>query len=290
MRTVHLLPNVVTLANAFCGLLALAKAIDALAYAGGDEGIFYVKMQTACLLVFLGMVFDTLDGFVARVTRSASDFGAQLDSYADALTFGVTPALLAKVLIEHEGPLTGWHGNPRVHFLAAAAFALMAILRLVRFNLEEEQRPSEDHASFAGLPSPAAAGSVVATIWLYLVLRRPELETAEGTPTPFGRLMGWMNGVDWRPLLDLLPSLLVVMLPLLGLLMVSRVRYPHFGRWLVAGRGSFPHLIVIVFAFLVFFLAPVPALFTVFNAFVLWGLLGALRARRASAPTGGSGA
>jgi CDP-diacylglycerol--serine O-phosphatidyltransferase len=287
MRTVHLLPNLITLANAFCGLLALAKAIDALAYSAEDAGIFYAKMETACLLVFLGMVFDTLDGFVARMTGSASSFGAQLDSYSDALTFGVTPALLAKVLIEHEATLTDWPGNPRVHFLAAAAFALMAILRLVRFNLEgEEERRDRGHDRFHGLPSPGAAGAVASTIWLYLVLRRPELETTDGTPTPFGRVMGWMNGVDWQPFLDLVPMALVAMLPLLGLAMVSGIRYAHFGRMLMAGRGSFLALVGLVFGAFAFFLAPVPALFLGFNGFVLWGPIQDLRTRRAARAAG----
>lgn len=278
MRTIHLLPNLITLANAFCGLLALAKAVDALAYSGDDPGIFYEKMETACLLVFLGMLFDTLDGFAARVTRSASQFGAQLDSYSDALTFGVTPALLAKVLIEHEAPLTGLEGNPRVHFLAAAAFALMAILRLVRFNLESDEEAADGEAGrtskspwFAGLPSPGAAGAVAGTIWFYLVMRRPELETTEGTPTPFGSVLGFMNGVDWNSFLDFVPSLLVGMLPVLGLLMVSRVRYVHMGQLVLGGRSSFLTLVGFVFGSFAFFLAPVPALFVGFNLFVLWG-------------------
>jgi CDP-diacylglycerol--serine O-phosphatidyltransferase len=277
MRKIQLLPNLITLANAFCGMLALAKAIDALAYSGSDDSVFYRKLETACLLVFLGMIFDLLDGFVARLTRSTSEFGAQLDSYADALTFGVTPALLAKVLIEHEGPLIGWPGNPRVHFLAAAAFALMAILRLVRFNLDSDPQVKQQHSIFYGLPSPGAAGAVASTIWLYLVLKRPELETSDGTPTPFGRLMGWMQGVDWRPFLDLVPALLVAMLPVLGLLMVSKVRYAHFGRLLTRDRSTFLTLVALVFGSFAFYLAPVPMLFLAFNGFVLAGPLGRVR-------------
>ena len=101
------------------------------------------------------MVFDALDGQAWRASPAArSDFGAQLDSFSDALTFGVAPALLAKILIEHEGPLIALPGNPRLHFLAAAAFALMAILRLVRFNLETDARARRAPR----LPGPALAG------------------------------------------------------------------------------------------------------------------------------------
>ena len=118
MKPVSMLPNLLTLANCGCGLLAISKGIDALAYTGKDEILFYLKMETACSLIFLGMVFDVLDGKVARITDSFSDFGAQLDSFADALTFGVAPAILAKVLMEHEGLLP-----PRLHFFAAASFS-----------------------------------------------------------------------------------------------------------------------------------------------------------------------
>ncbi len=191
MKRINLLPNLITLANAFCGLLALAKAIDALTFTGGDPVVFYEKMETACFLVFLGMVFDSLDGLVARLTRAYSDFGAQLDSFADALTFGVVPAMLAKVLIEHEAEISGYVGNARLHFLAAAAFALMAILRLVRFTIETDH-DKDSHAPFRGLPSPPAAGAVASTIWLYPMPRRRELEQSEGTPPPLHSLPGWM--------------------------------------------------------------------------------------------------
>ncbi len=272
MKRIHVLPNVITLANAFCGLVALAKGIDALTLSGESPEVFYRKMESACFFVFLGMVFDSLDGMVARLTRAYSDFGAQLDSFSDALTFGVVPAMLAKILIEHEGAIDGAaSGASRLHFLAAASFALMAILRLVRFNLETEHE-RESHETFRGLPSPAAAGAVASTIWIYLILRSPELETSEGTPTPMHRLLGWMRTLDWDPFLSWVPSLLAASLPLLGLLMVSRVRYAHPVLYLTRGRTQFFNLVGAVFVLFLFYLAPVPFLFLVFNGFALFGL------------------
>jgi CDP-diacylglycerol--serine O-phosphatidyltransferase len=314
VKRIHLLPNLLTLGNAFCGLLALAKGIDALAYQGVDPLVFHRKMEVACALVFGGMVFDVLDGFAARLTRSASAFGAQLDSFADALTFGVVPALLAKILIEHETP-DGSFGTSRVHFLAAAAFALMAILRLVRFNLEADSKaptvPSvarvagaagfggvavesdEDDlgsappvrrrkADFSGLPSPVAAGAVASLVWLYLILSRPELETSEGTATPTRR---FLQLVDYSPdqyrwLLDWLPGVCVLVLPLLGLLMVSHVRYPHLANLLAPKRRSFFSLVAIVFAAFLLYLAPVPVLALCFWSFVAAGLVKWLAAVR----------
>jgi len=272
---IHLLPNLITLGNAFCGLLALAYAIDALALSGRDASIFYRKLELACFLIFLAMVLDAMDGLVARLTQSSSELGAQLDSFSDALTFGVVPAMLAKVLIEHEGPQLGYQGSPRLHYLAAAAFALMAILRLARFNLENE--PDDDaHTHFKGLPSPAAAGAVASTIWLYLVLRRPELEVDAGVMTPFGKLMSWMEHLNWAPLLSHVPLVLALMLPALGLLLVSRVRYAHFVSFLVRDRHPFFVLVAIVFCGFLLYLAPVPVLFATFNGFALAGVIRAL--------------
>ena len=278
-RRVQVIPNLITLGNAFCGLLALAKAVDALALSADDPAVFYQKMESACFFVFLGMLLDALDGFVARLVGSSSEFGAQLDSFSDALTFGVVPAILAKVLIEHE---EGAHyvGNARLHFMAAAIFALMAILRLVRFNLEPDPEPGEESKkkTFRGLPSPAAAGMVASTIWLYLILRRPELEEAEGTPTPLRRVLGWMESVEWTPVLDWVPVALVAMLPVLGFLMVSNVRYLHaFSA--VMQKGQFLTLVGAVFGLILFFLAPVPFLFMFAAGFVASGFVTPLLTR-----------
>lgn len=271
-RRAQLLPNLITLGNAFCGVLALSKAIDALTLSTDNPIVFYEKMEAACFLVFLGMVFDALDGLVARMTGGGSEFGAQLDSFSDALTFGVVPAMLAKVLIEHES--TG--GSARLHFLAAASFSLMAILRLVRFNLDPggtSDKKNEDFKTFQGLPSPAAAGAVASTIWLYLILRRPELEVEEGTPTWLHRMLAFMREVNWAPYIDWVPTLLVGLLPVLGLLMVSNLRYVHGISYVTSRGGQFLTLVVIVFSLILLYLAPVPILFLTAMTFLLSGLV-----------------
>ena len=282
VKRISLLPNLVTLANASCGLLAISKAIDALAATSQSPAIFYAKMDTACSLIFLAMVFDAMDGKLARMTKTASEFGAQLDSFSDLVTFGVAPAILAKVLIEHESPLLNYVGSPRLHFMAAAAFALMALLRLARFNLETDT-DEDSHSEFSGLPSPAAAGALTSTMWLYLTLRRPELEVTEGTRTPFGRLMGWMQDIDWTPILGWLPVILTTLLLVLGLLMVSRIRYAHLVSNLTNDRSQFITLVLIVFGLFALFLAPVPALFLIFNSFWTIGIIRSLRARKRAA-------
>jgi CDP-diacylglycerol--serine O-phosphatidyltransferase len=270
----------------------LSKAIDALILSGDDPTVFYQKMDRACFYVFVGMICDGLDGLVARLTRGESAFGAQLDSFSDALTFGVVPALLVKVLVEHEGGLTGHAGNPRLHFLASASFALMAILRLVRFNLEpDEEKTGEEKTgevkTFRGLPSPAAAGMVVSTIWLYLVMRQPSLEKEEGTSTFFHRALSFMEAPYWEPILDWVPVLLACALPILGFLMVSNVRYVHTISYLMLPRSQFFTLVGIVFLLILFYMAPVLFLFLFAAGFTLSGfvLQGLARLRLIRAPS-----
>ena len=293
MRRIHLLPNLLTLANAFCGLLALMKGIDALAFSGAEGPDFYSKLETACWLVFLGMLLDAVDGKVARMVGGASSFGAQLDSFSDMITFGVAPAVLVKVLIEHEGPLYASWGNPwdnpRIHFVAAATFSVMAMLRLARFNLETE--PDEAaHKTFSGLPSPGAAGSVCATMLMYLSLRNPAIERSDGSLTPLGAILRLFPQIDKNPSLFAFLPILALLLPCLGLLMVSRVRYVHMFSALT-GRGQFVTLVSVVFAAICLFVAPVLAVFVVFNGYVILGFLRGVFGRRspgraAAAPAG----
>ncbi|MEL6713707.1 MAG: CDP-alcohol phosphatidyltransferase family protein, partial [Planctomycetota bacterium] len=267
-RTIRLLPNALTLANAGLGLLAISKAIDALAL-GQDPAAFESNLEAACWLVLAAGVFDALDGKVARLTNSLSPLGAQLDSLADALTFGVAPAIIAKVLLEHAEL-----AHTRIHFAAAAAFSLMAILRLARFNAETDD--DDDHSRFRGLPTPAAAGTLVATILLFLSVRGSiEGATAGVQPTLFGRaLEACPVGLRETVGDTLLLPLVLGLLPLLALLMVSRVQYVHLVTRLgsMQGRGA---LVGLVFAMLGLFLVPVPFLFLFGLGYVGSGLFGA---------------
>ncbi|MFT5049011.1 MAG: CDP-diacylglycerol--serine O-phosphatidyltransferase [Chlamydiales bacterium] len=258
-----MLPSLLTLCNAGVGLLAISKAIDALA---GDPLLFDQRLESACWLIFLAMVFDALDGKVARITDSFSDFGAQLDSFADALTFGVAPALIAKVLMEHEGLLP-----PRLHFFAAASFSLMAILRLARFNLDNDHS-AEAHDEFRGLPSPAAAGTIVASILMFLSLRGG-IEVADGAATPVGKGLAFLPQAFRESCAGVLLPSIMIMLPLLGLLMVGRTRYVHLGSRLLSGGGAFKSLVTFVFVAQLLYLAPVPMLFMTGLVYVGWGLV-----------------
>lgn len=272
MKHVALLPNLFTLANAGCGLLAISKAIDALALGPDDPG-FHGTFETACWLIMFALILDALDGKVARLTDSFSDFGAQLDSFADAITFGVAPAMVGKVLLESQELY-----HPRLNFFAAAAFTLMAILRLARFNVGNEHS-EEAHKRFTGLPSPAAAGTLVITILMSFSLGGG-IEGTGSQATAVGKGLSLLPEA-WRAAIAaaLLPSVLFLMLGL-GLLMVSRVSYVHgFGG--VIGAGGFPALVKMVFFFLGLYLAPVPVLFVIGYGYVIHGMVVSLRSRSA---------
>jgi CDP-diacylglycerol--serine O-phosphatidyltransferase len=142
-RGIFLLPSMFTLANLFCGYACVVYSTR------GD-------FDTAALLIGIAMVIDMLDGLIARLTNSQSAFGAELDSLADVVSFGLAPAILAFT----------WGLWPlgRLGWAAGFIYVTAAALRLARFNI---QSSSGDKKYFAGMPSPAAAGVIASTVYLW---------------------------------------------------------------------------------------------------------------------------
>ncbi|MBP8300422.1 MAG: phosphatidylcholine/phosphatidylserine synthase [Planctomycetes bacterium] len=235
LKDVPVLPSLITLGNLFFGFLAIAKVADALRQVKPGEPFSSVVelFATASVLIFVAMVCDALDGRVARMTGQTTPFGAQLDSLADMVTFGTAPAFLAKVLVD-------WHAqgddnhllpmHPKLFYAAAAVYVLCAALRLARFNVETGS-DEEDHREFKGLPSPAAASVVCALIALFCTRNDPESRLGS-----LSHLLLTPERFDW--IVMAMPGVLV----LLGLLMVSRVPYPHAMHWILRKRHSLPFL------------------------------------------------
>jgi CDP-diacylglycerol--serine O-phosphatidyltransferase len=230
LRTVPVLPSLITLGNLFLGFLAMAKGTDAVQVGDIQAPLVVAAFETAALFVFLAMVFDALDGRVARMTGQTSAFGAQLDSLADVVTFGCAPAFLAKVLINlHEGEPTGLlPSHPKIYYFCAAVYVLCAAMRLARFNVESSGPSDADHREFKGLPSPAAA-AVICSLLAFFTSRRDESAILT-------RLFLPADIHQWTVIL--MPGILVVT----GLLMVSKVPFPHMFYTLVQRRHSFPFL------------------------------------------------
>lgn len=234
LRTVPVLPSLITLGNLFLGFLAMSKVTDAVQIGDVTSPLVIAKFETAALFVFLAMLFDALDGRVARMTGQTTAFGAQLDSLADVVTFGCAPAFLAKVLINlHEGPPTELlPPHPKLYYFCAAVYVLCAAMRLARFNVESTGPAEEDHREFKGLPSPGAAAVVCALIAFF---------TSRGDQSAIlTRLFLPEQIQQWTVVL--MPGMLVV----LGLLMVSKVPFPHMFYTLVQRRHSFPFLATMV--------------------------------------------
>lgn len=239
LKTVPILPSLVTLGNVFFGFLAMAKAADAAILCSENGGQLTPEAARLLLmsaeLIFVAMIFDALDGAVARLTRQTSQFGAQLDSMADMVTFGVAPALISKVVIDvyRGGADPVILLSRKMVYVAAVVYVLCAAMRLARFNAEVESDEAEDHKEFAGMPTPAAAAGIAALLLLFCALIDPERSDA----LAFLFELGAVKWVLWS-----LPAALV----LCGMLMVSRFPYAHVAVQLLRGGHSFPFLASIV--------------------------------------------
>lgn len=247
LRTILVLPTLITAGNLVAGLLAISYLVDA---AGAEVARAEALAVKAAWLLFLGMFLDGLDGRIARMTNTTSDFGAQLDSLADVVTFGVAPALLAKSVLTPAFPALGG----KLIFGICLVYVLGAAMRLARYNVESERTKAAGvrHVTriFRGLPSPAAAGVVAA-----LVLLGHAYE-----------VHGWVTeALHWA---------LLGVPALLGLLMISRMPYPHLlNRYLDARRA---HPVTVVLLLLLVYLVVEHFVKTVTAAFVLYALSGPL--------------
>jgi CDP-diacylglycerol--serine O-phosphatidyltransferase len=162
-RTLFLLPNLITLSSVFCGFYSMVLA----SRATNEDGYY-----RAALLIIFAMFFDMLDGRVARMTKTQSAFGLQIDSLADVVSFGAAPALL----------IYFWTLHQLGYFGLAACFTFIACgaIRLARFNvltMDEAGAPKKPSKYVVGLPIPGAAGILVS-----IVLANSAVEGAIGRP------------------------------------------------------------------------------------------------------------
>jgi CDP-diacylglycerol--serine O-phosphatidyltransferase len=228
-RAIYLLPNLFTTGCLFSGFYAIVAAIDG-------------NYERAGFAVFMAMLFDTLDGRVARLTRTESAFGKEYDSLADMVSFGVAPAIVAYQwgvarLFEY-GKVWG-----RVGWLAAFLYAVCAALRLARFNM---RHATADKRFFEGLPSPSAAAIVSAFIW---------------------------SSSEWRE--PGLPGLILAALVTAsaGALMVSNFGYNSFKKLNAEGPVRFATFLLVPLGFILIAIWPPTSLLVIFGTYALSGPL-----------------
>jgi len=227
-RGVYLLPNALTTGAMFAGFFSIISGING-------------HYQAAVIAVIVAGFLDGLDGRVARLTNTQSDFGVQYDSLSDLISFGLAPSLLAfnwsLSTMRELGPMAG-----KLGWLAAFIFAACAALRLARFNT---QVGVEDKSYFQGLASPAAAGTLVATIWFFV---------DQGISGDAVRWIIWIETI------------------VLGLLMFSRVRYFSGKTWPMGDKIPLYALLLIVLIFVLLAIDPPTVMMIIGLVYVVTGL------------------
>jgi CDP-diacylglycerol--serine O-phosphatidyltransferase len=226
-RGIYLLPNLMTTAALFAGFYSIVAAID------GN----FVK---ACVAHYIAMVFDGLDGRLARLTNTESDFGKEYDSLSDMVSFGLAPAIVVYQWGLSRLAEYGWAWG-KLGWLAAFFYAVAAAMRLARFNTFHGKI---DSSHFQGLPSPPAASLIVGIVWL-------------------GTDLGW-SGTS-----ALIGAFLVTVLA--GALMVSPFSYSSFKQISVSGRISFTYALTLPLIFIMVAINPPLVLFCLAATYALSG-------------------
>lgn len=251
---IYLLPNLFTAGNMLCGFLAIKNCIEARFTSLNPEGSAgHYKMAVGFIL--FACICDLFDGRVARATKRESLFGAEFDSIADTVSFGVAPALMACFLVIKP---EATDNVQLVTWLLAFIYLLCAGVRLARFNvLTNPLVPGNEKRAaggdFVGLPSPAAAGMIAS-----LVLLISNVMSAN-QPDPFQAVHPW----SW----SLLPLLLII-----SFLMISNVRFPSFKKLDWTARARTRVFILIIMTGFVIFYVPQFAFPAVFLGYISYSI------------------
>jgi CDP-diacylglycerol--serine O-phosphatidyltransferase len=236
-RGIYLLPNMVTTAGLFAGFYSIVAAMNG-------------RFEAAAIAIFIAMVMDGLDGRVARLTNTQSDFGVQYDSLSDMVCFGLAPALVMYEWSLRYMVSVGW---AKLGWLAAFIYAASAALRLARFNA---QVATAEKSYFRGLPSPSAAAVLAGMVWAATDLD----------------LQG-----------EALVYLAFILTISMGLLMVSNIRYYSFKEFDFKNRVSFVAILVVVLVYAFASIDPPKVLFLGFLGYSIFGIvytLAGIRNRR----------
>ena len=254
---IYFLPNLMTAGNLFCGFVAVINCIQARLQTVAPGTYLRTPGQLythAVWFILAAVIFDSLDGRLARLGGRESLFGAEFDSLADVVSFGVAPALMMFFLIL--SPTQGFPVFRQIGWFIGFVYLLCAAVRLARFNVITNPllyKSKDSSKDFVGLPVPAAAGTVASLVLLLLHLSEDTLEVHQ------------------------LALLLPVLLLLIALLMVSTVRYPSFKQvdWQTKTRFR-TFVLIIVAAGLIFWQYEV-AFVSLFLAYIFYGLFGHIR-------------
>ena len=223
-KLIYILPNLFTAASAFIGVISIIAA---------SKGEF----EKSAWLILLSLIFDGLDGRVARLTHTTSKFGMEFDSLADIVAFGVAPAMLLYFCCGNE---FGRFGS-----LVSAMFVVFGAIRLARFNI---MAPSSEPSVFIGVPIPTAA--VFIAVWILMYQKYPYLKEFS-----FLLLIGTL---------------------ICALLMVSNIRYPSFKKVELKKMYVLKILVILVIVFSLLYLYPIEGITIFITLYLLYGIFRAL--------------
>ena len=220
----YILPNMFTAASIFSGVVSMASAVNS-------------EFDKAAWLILLALVFDGLDGRVARLTNTCSKFGVEFDSLADMVSFGVAPSLLLFLFVGHE--------FARFGVVVSALFVIFGAIRLARFNIMTAQT---EPSVFIGVPIPTAAVFISLMVMLF----------------------------DKYNIAHSAGIVLLFMAILISLLMVSNIRYPSFKKLDYGVNHVRKLFVIILFVALMIFIYPIEGFALLFVLYILYGLIRAL--------------
>lgn len=220
-RGIYLLPNLFTTASLFSGFYAIVAAMQD-------------RFEPAAMAIFIAMVLDGMDGRIARLTNTQTDFGAEYDSLSDMVSFGLAPAL---VMYQW-----GLIQLGRVGWVAAFVFTASVALRLARFNTQVE---TADKNYFQGLASPSGAAILAGMVW-----------------------MGTEYQLEMSPAVGVFAMILTV---LSAVLMISNIRYYSFKKVDFKGKVPFVYILIMLSIFVLISIEPPFVLFTLFAIYALSG-------------------
>lgn len=219
-RGIYILPNAITSLNIFCGFFAIVSSINH-------------SFEKAAIAILIAVIFDSLDGKIARATHTTSQFGIEYDSLSDLVSFGLAPSLVMYMWVLQPMGRVGW--------LAAFLFATCGALRLARFNSMADETPS---THFMGLPIPAAAAMCCTTVLFCDKYSIPHTD---------------------------LPVIFLVGIYLLSFLMVSTIKYESFKKAELFKKMKFNVLVGIILIFVVIAQKPQLFLFSIGLIYVCSG-------------------
>lgn len=223
-QLIYILPNLFTAASCFCGVISILASVKS----SFTLSVFYI---------FLALIFDGLDGRVARMTKTTSKFGVEFDSLADLVAFGVAPAMLFYLSFAYE------YG--KIGSLITGFFIVFGAIRLARFNVTTG---TYEPSVFIGLPIPTAA--IVSAIYSYAYISYEWLK-------PFGIFF-------------------LILQLCLAFLMVSNIRYPSFKKIDLSRANMLKVLILLILVFSLLYLFTLESILFIISIYVLYGILRAI--------------